>query len=185
MAVQAGRNRYTADDVYQLSLQGKHYELLNGELIEMTPAKQTHGAVAGEILRLVANFVRERKLGAVYAAETGFALPMGDVLAPDVSFTLKERVQPEGEGFTTVAPDLAVEVFSPSNTKTEMQEKVTAYFQAGTRLVWIVYPRSRTIYVYTAADKVTILQKGGTLDGSDVLPGFTAQVSDIFSVLDE
>src|SRR5258708_36581538 len=130
MAVQAGKKVYTADDIYQLSLQGKHYELLNEELIEMTPAKQTHGAVAGEILRLVANFVRERKLGAVYAAETGFALSNGDVLAPDVSFTLKARVKPEPVGFTTVATDLAVEVVSPSNSKTEIQEKVTAYFEA-------------------------------------------------------
>src|SRR5258705_4273501 len=124
MAVQHPVKHYTAQDVYQLSLRGKHYELLNGEVIETTPAKQTHGAVAAEILRLVANFVRTHKLGTVYAAETGFALSNGDVLAPDVSFTVRSRIQPEGEWFSTVAPDLAVEVFSPSNTKTEMQEKV-------------------------------------------------------------
>jgi Uma2 family endonuclease len=185
MAIQEPVKRYTAQDIYQLSLQGKHYELLNGELVEMTPAKQSHGAIAAEILRLVANFVREHKLGTVYAAETGFALSNGDVLAPDVSFTLRSRVKPETEGFSTVAPDLAVEVFSPSNTRTEMQEKVDSYFGAGTRLVWIVYPRSRTIYVYTASDKVTILQAGAVLDGGDLLPGFSASVSDIFSVLDE
>ncbi len=72
MAVQAEKKTYTAEDIYQLSLQGKHYELLNGELIEMTPAKQTHGEIAGEILRIVANFVRERKLGAVYTAAVSY-----------------------------------------------------------------------------------------------------------------
>ena len=185
MAIQIEKQHLVAEDVYQLSLQGKHYELLNGELIEKTPAKQTHGAIAAEILRIVANFVREQKLGTVYAAETGFALATGDVLAPDVSFTIKSRIKPETEGFSTVAPDLAVEVASLNNFGPEMQEKVTAYFQAGTRLVWIVYPRSRTIYVYTAANKVNIVQQDETLDGGEVLPGFKAALRDIFSVLDE
>ena len=176
MAIQLETRRYVAEDIYQWSLQGKHYELLNGELIEMAPAKQTHGAVANVIAYLITGYVLPKKLGVVYAAETGFALASGDVLAPDVSFTLKARLKPEAEGFSTVAPDLAVEVSSPGNSKTEMQEKVMAYFQSGTRLVWIVYPRSRTVYVYTAANKVTILQQDGMLDGGDVLPGFSAAV---------
>jgi Uma2 family endonuclease len=185
MVIQTSKPIYTAEDIYQFALQGRHYELLNGELIDMAPAKQTHGAVANLIAYLVTDYVLPRKLGVVYAAETGFALSTGDVLAPDVSFTSKTRIQPEADGFSAVAPDLAVEVFSPNNTKTEMQEKVTAYFQAGTRLVWIVYPRSRTIYVYTAPNKVTILQQDGVLDGGDVLVDFHAQVSHIFSVLDD
>jgi Uma2 family endonuclease len=86
-------------------------------------------------------------------------------------------VKPKTEGFSTVAPDLAVEVSSPSNSKTEMQEKVTAYFQSGTRLMWVGYPRSRTVYVYTAANKVAILDHDGVLDGGDALPGFSAAVS--------
>lgn len=179
------QKQYTAEDVYQLSLQGLHYELLQGELIEVAPTKQTHGAVTGEILRQVANFVRERKLGAVYAAETGFVSSTGDVLAPEMSFTVKGHIEPEKEGFTTVAPDLAVEIFSPNNKRVEIQEKVEAYFAAGVRQVWIVYARSRTVYVYSAADKVVIRRQDDLIEGADVLPGFTLKVSDIFSVLDE
>lgn len=178
------KTTYTADDIYQLSLQGKHYELLNGRLLEMTPTKQTHGEVAGEFLRLIANFVRPKKLGAVYAAETGFALPNGNVLAADVSFTVKTRIQPEGKGFTTVVPDLVVEVVSPGNSDSEVQEKIEAYFSAGVRVVWVAYPRTRTIYAYTAPDKVQILKGEAILDGAEVLPGFTVKVSEIFSVLD-
>ncbi len=185
MAVQKQAKPYTPQDVYHLSLQGKSCELLNGELIEMAPAGQTHGALAAEILRVVANFVREHNLGIVYAAETGFVLANKDVLAPDVSFTVRARLKPEKEGFSTVAPDLAVEVFSPNNTRPEMQEKVNAYFAAETRLVWIVYPRSRTIYVYTAANIVTILQAESVLEGGDVLPGLAVKVGDLFAVLDE
>ena len=185
MAIQMEKQHLVAEDVYQLALQGKHYELLNGELLEMTPAKQTHGAITNVIAYLITGYVLPTKLGTVYAAETGFALATGDVLAPDVSFTIKARIKPETEGFSTVAPDLAVEVASPNNFRPEMQEKVTAYFLAGTRLVWIVYPRSRTIYVYTAANKVTIVQQDETLDGGEVLPGFKAALRDIFSVLDE
>jgi len=178
------KTTYTADDVYRLSLQGIHVELLNGKLIEMTPAKQTHGEVANWIAYLITGFVVPRKLGAVYAAETGFALPNGDVVAADVSFTVRARIQPEGKGFTTVVPDLIVEVVSPSNSETEMQEKIEAYFAAGVRLAWFAFPRSRTIYVYTAPDKVQILKGDAILDGGDVLAGFSVKVSEIFSVLD-
>jgi len=183
MMIQKTQQEYTADDIYRLSLQGKPYELLNGTLIEMSPTKQSHGALANVIAYLITDYTLPRKLGTVYAAETGFALATGDVFAPAVSFTAKARIQPETEGFTTVAPDLVVEVFSLSNTKTEMQEKIAAYFQAGTRLVWIVYPRSRTLYVYTAPTQVTILQHDDILGGGEVLPDFSVPVNDIFNVL--
>jgi len=178
------RTRYTAQNIYEFSLQGQHYELLNGELFEMTPAKQDHGAVANMFAYWLTAFIIPNKLGVVYAAETGFTLPNGDVLAPDVSFTRKERIQPEGVGFSTVAPDLVVEVDSPSNTKIGMQEKVDAYFAAGVRQVWLVYHRPRKVYRYTSPTQVTIYQNGDWLDGGDVLPGFHVQVNDLFSVLD-
>lgn len=185
MVIHAKETVHTAEEVYQLSLQGKHFELLNGELIEMSPTKQTHGAIANLIAYLITGYVLPRKLGVVYAAETGFALSNGNVLAPDVSFTIKSRIEPEASGFTTVAPDLAVEVHSASNTEPEMQEKVSAFFEAGTRLVWIVYPRSRTIYVYTAPKRVSILAQDDPLDGGEVLPGFSVKAQEIFSILDE
>jgi Uma2 family endonuclease len=80
----------------------------------------------------------------------------------------------------TVAPDLAVEVFSPSNTGPEMQQKADVYFKMGVRLVWVVYPKSRAIHVYTSPTTVIIKRDGDELDGGDVLPGFTLEVSDLF-----
>jgi Uma2 family endonuclease len=176
---------YTAEDVWHLSLQGEHYELYKGKLYEISPGNQIHGEVGGELYRLIANFVREHKLGRMYTAETGFDLPGGVVFAPDIAFVSKERAKPRGKGFAEIAPDLAVEVFSPSNTKLEMQQKADGYFAAGTRLLWVVYPASRTIHVYTATDQITVLNTEKTLEGGDVLPGFNVKVTDLFSVLDE
>ena len=179
---------YTADDLLNMPQDdGKRYELIKGVLIVMSPANETHGEVAMEFGRLIANHVRAHKLGRVYTAETGFELfrDPDTVLAPDVAFVSKARLKPRTDKFAALAPDLAVEVVSPSNTKQEMHEKIALYFQAGTRQVWIVYPKSRAIYVYRAEDDVTILKRDGTLDGGDVLPGFSVKVADIFAVLDE
>jgi Uma2 family endonuclease len=177
---------YTADDVWQLSMHGAHYELLDGELFLMAPTKFTHGKITNWIAYQLTAFGVPRKLGAVFAAETGFALSDSVVLAPDVSYLSKRRLPvDESKGFAHVAPDLAVEVVSDGNSQPEMQQKIEAYFSAGTHLIWVVYPRSRTIYVYTAADKVTILKGDADLDGGDVLPGFALKVSSIFAILDD
>ncbi len=177
---------YTAENVWLLSAQGEHYELVNGDLYPMTPTKLAHGRIANWIAYQLTGFVVPRKLGAVFAAETGFAISEKDVLAPDVSYLRKERLPAEeAKGFVRLAPDLAVEVFSESNTQPEMQQKVELYFSAGARLVWVVYPGSRTVYVYTAPDKVNILKGEMVVDGADVLPGFALKVSTIFGILDD
>jgi Uma2 family endonuclease len=179
---------YTADDLLNMPQEdGKRYELIRGNLIERTPANETHGEIGAVILYLLGAFVYPKKLGRLYTAETGFELFQNPdtILAPDVAFVSAARLKPRTDKFATIAPDLAVEIVSPSNTKQEMHEKVALYFQAGTRLVWIVYPKSRAIYVYRAEDSVTILKPDGILDGGDVLPGFSVKVADIFSVLDE
>ena len=178
---------YTADDLLNMPEDGKRRELIRGELIEMSPANLLHGLLAGELFRRIANHIYDHQLGQVFAAETGFTLFKNPdtTLAPDVAYLSAERAKPLTEKFGTIAPDLAVEVVSPSNSADEMTEKTALYFEAGSRQVWIVYPKRRLIHVYTAVNKVTILGVADTLDGGDVLPGFALKLSELFAVLDK
>ena len=107
----------------------------------------------------------------------------GLVRIPDVAFASWARF-PGGRrpkaAIPALAPDLAVEVISKGNTKAEMARKLGDYFRAGVRLVWLVEPKTRTVRVYTAADRFTVLKPGQVLDGGDVLPGFTVRVDELF-----
>ncbi len=176
---------FTVDDLLHMP-GGKHYELIKGELIEMSPTNEIHGVLAQELAGLIWSHVRAHKLGRVFAAETGFTLSTDPdtVLAPDIAYVAAKRARPLTEKFVPVAPDLAVEVVSPGNTAGEINEKTELYFQAGTRQVWIVYPKTRTIHVYTSATTVAILTTKDVLDGADLLPGFKLPLADLFCVLD-
>jgi Uma2 family endonuclease len=186
MAVQ--EKLYTAADLLELSAADdtKRYELVKGVLVEMSPTQRPHNALTVELLRLLANHVRSGRLGEIGGPDAGFTLTRDPdtVRSPDVSFVSKGRLTPMEDGYYTVAPDLAVEVASPGNSKTEIHEKVVEYFQAGTRLVWVVFPKSRAIYVYHAPNEITVLSGDEMLDGGDVLPGFSVKVRDLFAVLD-
>src|SRR5260221_11058554 len=178
---------YTAEDLLTLSRDQKRYALVEGHLIEMSPTGSAHGLVTYEIGYDLGFFVKEHKLGRVYGAETGFKLAENPdtVYGIDVAFVSKARLAPVKEGYFIGAPDLAVEVYSPGNKKTEMQTKIEDCFQAGSRMIWVVYPKSQTIYVYRAENDVRILHKSEILDGGDVIPGFSLKIADIFAVLDE
>jgi Uma2 family endonuclease len=180
---------YTAEDLLKLSEadDSKRYELVEGKLIEMSPTGATHGILANEVAFIITAFVRSANLGYVFSAETGFRLSINPdtVRAPDVAFVAKERMTAKTDGYLDLAPDLAVEVVSPGNTLAEIHEKVIEYFRAGTRLVWALFPKSRAIYVYRAANQITVLGIDDVLEGDDVLPGFKVSVRDIFAVLDK
>ena len=136
---------------------------------------------------LIKHHAKTHDLGVVTAAETGFILhtnPDGrdTVRAPDVGFISKARIPEEGlpEGYFQGAPDLAVEVVSPGDSHQDVEQKVLDYLDAGTKLIWIVQPRMRTITVYRSLKDVRILTENDTLDGNDVLPGFNIAVKEIF-----
>jgi Uma2 family endonuclease len=128
--------------------------------------------------------VETNDLGVVFAAETGFKLASDPdtVRGVDIAFVSKARLEAVGEveGYWPEAPDLAVEVISPSDTYTGVEEKVTEYLQAGAKAVWVVNPRRRTITVYRSLNEITILTEQDTLDGGEVVPGFRCRVSEVF-----
>ncbi len=171
------------DDVVRWHDEHKRlFELEDGILVEKTVGAYEAG-VAATILILLGGFTREKNLGRSIGADGMARLAPGLVRVPDVSFYSWSRMPPNfqpGLPFFTLAPDLAIEVISPSNTRREMDRKLIDYFTAGVRLVWYVYPVTREIHVYTAADQCTVVGVDGKLDGGDVLPGFSLEVAQIF-----
>jgi Uma2 family endonuclease len=150
----------------------------------MPPAGSEHGAIAMNFGVVIGQFVRATGLGLVFGADTGFKIASNPdtVRAPDFAFVRRERI-PEGgipRGFWPGAPDLAVEVISPSDTYSEVEEKVNDWLSAGTRMVLVLNPRTHTVTAYTSPTDVVRLTASDTLSGGEVLPGFTCRVSELF-----
>jgi Uma2 family endonuclease len=174
----------TAEDLLRLPDDGFRYELIRGELRKMAPAGHWHGRITINVTTPLDRHVRAHHLGVVYAAETGFKLASDPdvVRAPDVAFIRQERVDEVGdvEGYWPGAPDLAVEVVSPSDTYGDVEEKVLDWLEAGARMVIVVMPRRRTVTVYRSLSDIVVLTEHDTLDGGDVVPGWTLPVREIF-----
>ena len=175
----------TADELLALPRGQFRYELINGELKKMSPAGQKHGRITFRFSMRLGKYVEEHQLGDLYAAETGFKLKSNPdtVLAADIAFIEKERLKvlSETEGYWPAAPDLAVEVNSPSDTVREVERKVMKWLGFGTRLVWVVSPKQRTVTVYQSPTDIQTLTEKDILHGGEVVPGFHIQVADIFN----
>lgn len=166
---------------------GHHYEVVNGELIDVGNSGALHGYVCSTLMILLGGYIRIHKLGAMFDSSTAFKMKNGNKRSPDISFFAKERLQGLTElpsGFLEGAPDLAVEVLSPGNTVEEIDEKIAEYFENGARLVWVISPTQHYILVYRSAQEPDrLLKSADSLDGEDVIPGFTLPVADLFQKL--
>lgn len=185
MAVALEKRTYTIDDLWELSHRSdKRLELVKGELRELAPANDEHGYVASQLLLVVAQFVKQHRLGYTFAAETGFVLSEepATVRAPDFAFVSRERAPADwSRHFARYIPDLVAEVVSPNDTFTEVTEKVDDWLRAGVRVVWVVDPVQQTVRVYRPDQPVRVLRAEDTLSGEEVLPGFECKVSEIFA----
>ena len=163
-------------------------ELVDGVVVMVPPASHTHGSVNIRLASRLAVHVYGEGLGEVYDSSTGFVLRRDPdlVRAPDVAFVTAARVPQllHGKpGSVVLAPDLAVETLSPSNTASEMQRKTDEYLRHGTRLVWVVDPEERTATTYALDAPVRWLGAGDALDGGDVIPGFSLPLAFVFAGL--
>jgi len=176
--------RVTADQLLRMPDDGYRYELIAGELKKMGPAGWKHGVVGGRLRSLLGEHVVQHQLGEVLLAETGFLLARDPdtVRAPDIAFIHKDRLPtaPPEEAFWPGPPDLAVEVVSPGDTAGEIDEKVKAWLDAGTSVVWVVNPAWRNVTVYRSATDIKTLTENDELTGQDAVPGFRCRVGDIF-----
>lgn len=175
----------TADELFRMPDGGSRHELVRGELHTMSPAGFEHGAIIMNIASPLAAHVRAHALGVVCGAETGFMLASDPdtVMAPDVAYVRRERMPSSGRprGFWRGAPDLAVEVLSPTDAPREVEDKARAWIEAGARLVVLVDPRSRTVAVHRPNGPRSALSGSDVLEGEDVVPGFRLAVADIFA----
>lgn len=162
------------------------WELINGEFVEMPAAGGRHGRLGVKISSRLEVFVSDRELGYVYDAQTGFVLSEQPptIRVPDVAFVQTERL-PDGfddGGFLRVAPDLVVEIISPSDRMVNVLAKVVMWLEAGTSLLWQVNPIAQTVTVYTPDGEPKVHTVDDTLDGGELLPGFSLPVRDIFAL---
>jgi Uma2 family endonuclease len=176
--------KITAEDLLRLPDDGFRYELVKGELRKMPPAGIEHGYLANRASWRLTQYVETHQLGKVFVAEPGFQLTANPdtVRAPDVAFISQQRLEEIGlvRGYWPGAPDLAIEVISPNDIYTEVQDKVLQWLDAGTRMVVVVNPRQQTVAVYRSRTDIAILTKNDTLDGNDVVPGWTLPIADLF-----
>ena len=182
---------YDIDDVWNLYHQpendGKRFELIDGELIEMSGPGGVHGAISVNLSFYFRGFCLEHDLG-IATAGTGYHPPddRKTLLIPDVAFISYDRApDPFPDRFVPAMPELAVEIKSPSNSITELRDKARLYLRLGSRLVWIVLPDERSVDVCAMTDtgemSVERFAADESLTGGGVLPGFTLAVSRIFA----
>jgi Uma2 family endonuclease len=163
--------------------EGRPCELIDGILVEKAMGSY-ESRLASVLIYFIEMFLENNDMGVVLG-EAGFLrLFAGRVRAPDVSFIAWKRMPrhefPKG-AIASLAPDLAVEILSESNTEAEMESKLKDYFKSGSKLVWIADPESHTVRIYTSLTKSTLLNEKDTLDGGKVLPGFALPIKKWFA----
>ncbi len=187
MSIEQAKRLVTAEELWEMpEVPGKRYELVKGELIEVPGAGALHNLIAALVYRLIYAHTRDKRLGVVFTDGVGYILGRrpDHIRIPDVSFVSVERI-PNGdvpEGYLPLAPDLAVEVVSPNDRAHDVYAKVREYLDAGVRLVWVLWPRHRSVTVYSSTGEMRDLREGDVLDGGDVLPGFQVRVAELFEV---
>jgi Uma2 family endonuclease len=171
--------RNIQDDVYR-------FELIEGVLIEMTPPSMKHGHIAGRIYGKIFIYLEANPIGLAFGDNVGYRLHSKTIFVPDVSFVAQSNLIIPLPEISPIAPDLAVEILSPSNTFKEISFKIESYLHYGTKIVWIVHPDDEMVDVWRMMPDGSLnkraFKKGDSLSGEDVLPNFTLPIGDIFNL---
>lgn len=166
---------------------GGRYELVRGVVMRVSDAPGLpHGTIAARLAAALTSHVYPRRLGIVWV-ESGVITERGPdtVRGPDVAYLSRERIPPGGvRVFLEGGADIIAEIVSPDDRASEVLEKVAEYLAAGTRLVWVVDPRPRTVTAYGAGGTVRRYREADTLDAGDVLPGLATPVAELFADLE-
>ena len=174
----------TAADLLRLYSKGIRGELIMGVLYETMATGGEHGEIAANLTIALGVFVKPRRLGRLATSDSGVLLERNPdtVREPDIAFFSTETLPQDVRvrGYYDRPPDLIVEIASPNDSRREVNAKVQMWLSYGVRLVWAVYPATRTVESHPQRGAPTLLTDIDTLDGGEVLPGFTCKLSDIF-----
>ena len=175
----------TAADVEQLHLPGKLVELVRGRLVVSEPPGTRHGAIAATLTFFLMDFTRRTGAGMVFAQDTGFKLGTDPdtVRGPDVAFVAGSRLNlVPTRGYAELAPDLVAEVVSPGESPAEQLARISDFLAAGTRLVWVLDPQRLEARVYRADGSLRVVGLDDSLDGEQVLPGFSCGLRELLQL---
>lgn len=173
----------TRKDLEKLQAEHPDYrmELVDGNIIIMSPSGYESDEVAATVTAQLWNWVRPRKLGRVTGSSAGFDLPNSNIQAPDVSFVLAERLRRSPRSYAELAPDLMVEVKSPSDTLKSLREKIQQFLSQGTKVGILIIPEKHALEIYRPGQDVIVLGNDDVLTVPDLLPGFEVAVADLWS----
>lgn len=177
----AAKPRLTEAEFLRMPNDGRKLELVDGEVRE-APAGHEHDAIGFNVGYLLMPYTRGR--GVLAGAQAGFRMKSGNIRSPDVAFTRKERL-PDGKpskGFEAFAPDLCVEIISPSEDTEERKQKLHEYFDAGAEQVWHLFPGTQQVRVYASPDSPMDYGPTDILESPQLLPGFRCLVADLFKL---
>ena len=177
------RKKWTEAELQALPDDGYKHEVVNGELVMSPKNNFEHGHLGMRLGSALLVHVEREKLGAVVDSSTGFWMQNENCRAPDVSFVSKVRLRgfkSAPRSFLNAAPDLAVEILSPHNTRAEIQERLKDYFSSGTKLVWIIDPETKSAEICYSLEKRRLISPNGELNGEEVVPGFRYKLPDLF-----
>jgi Uma2 family endonuclease len=183
--VAALKRIWTEAELQALPEDGFNHELVDGELVMSPKNDFFHGDICSELVGALREFAKRHRLGAVLDSSTGFRMNNLNVRAPDVSFVSRARLKAEGfrrstRRFFPGAPDLAVEVLSPNNTREEIDGRLMDFFSSGTRVAWIIDPEAQRVEVCHSFTERRMAGSGSFLEGEDLLPGFRYPIADLF-----
>jgi len=176
---------WTEAELEALPEDGYIHEVVNGELVMSPKNNWYHGRICTRLIIAIGNFVKEHRLGAVLDSSTGFWMCNRNCRAPDVSFVPKSRLeslgfQPSERRFFPGAPDLAIEILSPNNTRAEIDERLKDFFASGTQIAWVIDPENETVEVCHAPTQRKLVGSGAFLEGEHLLPGFQFPIANLF-----
>jgi Uma2 family endonuclease len=174
---------WSDDQLLRLHGDGRRHELWRGKVVTMSPAGGGHGNIIMRLGSVLTQHVERHRLGATFDGQTGFRLSVDFCFSPDLAFVSKQRLKlvlPDTSKLIHGAPDLAVEVLSPSDSITKTELKLQRFMAHGTKLAWLVDPCHFSVRVYREPEHFELLRAGQFLTGNSVLPGFRYSVARLF-----